>query len=200
MTTATVTCIASTCDRRVRYEDTFCQLHKQRISRGTPIDAPVQEKRPGAVCSVDECERASRCRGLCDMHWQRLQANGDPEATQVGERGAGHVRPSSGYRTVYRPGHPLAKTDGKVLEHRAVLFDAIGPGAHMCHWCLAVITWDAPYPTRRALVGDHLNFQRSDNRPENLVPCCVSCSARRNQHVKAAFVAAHAITVKENQS
>lgn len=45
-----------------------------------------------------------------------------------------------GYSVVQWPGHPLA-TNGSVREHRAVLFDKIGPGMHSCHWCAKPVTW-----------------------------------------------------------
>lgn len=31
------------------------------------------------LCSVDTCERASRVRGMCSMHWNRWRKHGDPE-------------------------------------------------------------------------------------------------------------------------
>src|SRR3990167_11499676 len=46
-------------------------------------------------------------------------------------------------RAVYRRDHPLGRSrDGKVMLHRIVLYDQIGPGTHACHWCGRLVTWD----------------------------------------------------------
>jgi HNH endonuclease len=56
---------------------------------------------------------------------------------------------SIGYIDLWKPGHPLARKDGYVSEHRKVLHDAgveIPPGAHV----------------------HHVNGDKQDNRKENL--------------------------------
>lgn len=69
----------------------------------------------------------------------------------VGSRktAAGHIN-QHGYRVVRRPGHPNARADGQILEHRLVMSDTIG----------------------RPLCADetvhHRNGVRDDNRAENL--------------------------------
>lgn len=60
-----------------------------------------------------------------------------------------HVMPS-GYVRVWEPGHPLANSDGHVLEHRKVLYDAgveIAKGTHV----------------------HHINGDKLDNRRKNLM-------------------------------
>lgn len=69
--------------------------------------------------------------------------------------------------------HPLAVGNSEVLEHRAVLYSEIGPGSHNCHWCGIQVSWGC------GLVVDHLNGDRVDNTPENLVPSCDSCNLVR---------------------
>lgn len=56
---------------------------------------------------------------------------------------------SNGYINIWAPAHPLARTDGYVLEHRMVVFDA-----------------GIPVPAGYDV--HHLNESRTDNRLENL--------------------------------
>ena len=75
--------------------------------------------------------------------------------------------------------HPLARTDGTVAEHRKVLWDKIGAGFHSCHWgCGRLLTWGG---LLQGICADHLDRDRSNNAPENLVPSCYLCNWRRHQ-------------------
>lgn len=93
-----------------------------------------------------------------------------------------------GYILAHIPGHPLAvNAAGDVLEHRAVLYDAIGPGPHPCEWCGAALDWylrlsrNGPRP-KDALTVDHLDNNTRNNARENLVPACHACNIRRSDH------------------
>lgn len=92
--------------------------------------------------------------------------------------GKGSVN-SEGYRMVSRPGHPIASKLGRVLEHRAVLFDAIGPGPHPCHWCGWSVNWKSDAGGR--INVDHLDDNRLNNALDNLVPSCMDCNTRRSK-------------------
>lgn len=94
--------------------------------------------------------------------------------------GKGTVNPE-GYRLVTRHGHPLANKRGLVLEHRAVLFDGIGPRRHRCHWCGGWLAWK-PSERDSAMEThvDHLDDDRLNNDPANLVPSCRSCNTKRS--------------------
>ncbi|AEQ21068.1 putative HNH endonuclease [Rhodococcus phage E3] len=80
--------------------------------------------------------------------------------------------------------HPLANAHGVVYEHRKVLHEQLGPGSHPCHWIdrygcgREALEWISEDRDNRLTV-DHLNWDRSDNRPENLAPACYSCNSRR---------------------
>lgn len=64
-------------------------------------------------------------------------------------------------------------------EHRAVLYDAIGPGPHSCHWCGKTIYWDAAAAER--INTDHLDWNRLNNDAANLVPACLDCNTKRRR-------------------
>ena len=86
------------------------------------------------------------------------------------------------YRHVSAHDHPLADKDGRVGTHRFALYERIGDGPHGCHWCGVLVNWMPGKRTARgALVVDHLNGERQDNRPENLVPSCHGCNANRTR-------------------
>lgn len=72
-------------------------------------------------------------------------------------------------------GHPLAGPNGGVMEHRAVLYDKIGPGQHPCHHCGTVVEWGLD------LHVDHLDDDPLNNDPDNLVPSCFPCNIHRTQ-------------------
>ena len=81
------------------------------------------------------------------------------------------------YRYIYLPNHPLANDRGYIYEHRAVLYDKIGPGPHPCHHCGKTLSWGGIH----GIHVDHLNDIPSDNRPGNLVPSCQKCNKRKTR-------------------
>jgi hypothetical protein len=104
------------------------------------------------------------------MHYWRWLRHGDPLATANDGRATVN---SNGYRTLHRPGHPLADKHGTVYEHRVVLYAIIGPGTHPCHWCRRPVTWG------KNLYVDHVNDDPLDNAPANLVQSCNGCNINR---------------------
>lgn len=92
--------------------------------------------------------------------------------------GEGSIIPD-GYRVLNLPSHPLARAQGKVPEHRVVLYAKVGPGPHPCHWCGTTLEWNATAGTR--INADHLDWDKLNNDPSNLVPACLNCNTRRRQ-------------------
>jgi hypothetical protein len=145
------------------------------------------------ICSIDSCgkPRFNKTLGLCAMHYARHQRHGDPLHTpHSGQRrehpkcvaGCACGKHKAGWasRTKYRllfsqHDHPIANRGGWLYEHRKVLYDAIGPGPHPCHWCSVVLTWGG----MKGIISDHMNRNKRDNRPENLVPSCQTCNTTR---------------------
>jgi hypothetical protein len=133
----------------------------------------------GVICATEGCDRPFYCKGYCTMHYQRLRARGDvgPASRVKAVDGAGFVT-EQGYRIVHLPEHPLAGAQGKVREHRVVLWQKIGAGPHPCHWCGVSLDW-FERPALRICV-DHLDHNRLNNSPDNLVPSCLDCNAKRS--------------------
>lgn len=77
------------------------------------------------------------------------------------------------------PQHPLATRNGLVLEHRAVLHDLLGDGPQACRWCQREVRWDAPLFDEAELTVDHLDRDRANNDPANLVPACRPCNSAK---------------------
>lgn len=94
----------------------------------------------------------------------------------------------SRYRNRYAAGHPLETpgSKGQVGVHRIVLFEAIGPGVHTCHWCGDEVAWH-PQPGEQLLVPDHLDNDGLNNERANLVPSCRACNQRRGRNVLDRF-------------
>lgn len=88
-----------------------------------------------------------------------------------------------GRPAVNRPGHPLATKQGRVSVYRMVLYDAIGPGTHPCHWCGIEVAWTAGGNGKGAPYGalhvDHLDGDIQNSDRTNLVPACSSCNTLR---------------------
>ncbi len=85
-----------------------------------------------------------------------------------------------GQRYVTAKGHPICPPSGLVAYARIVLYDKIGPGEHACNWCEKPVTWQYGL-SPDCLVADHVNWDRSDDTPENLVPSCLKCNAHRTR-------------------
>lgn len=82
-----------------------------------------------------------------------------------------------GYLITRDPSHPLATAQGKLLVHRAILYAMLGEGEHPCHWCNKMLTWRGR-PSLR-ISTDHLDHNRLNNHPSNLVPSCLDCNTKR---------------------
>lgn len=127
-------------------------------------------------CIIDNCTGLKVQHGLCNKHRLRLNRYGDVNHTKINAKGTGSLG-NHGYRTVWAPGHPMAMKDNRALEHRYLMFNALGEGPHKCHWCPALLEWPE-------ITIDHLNWNRTDNRLDNLVISCGPCNIKRQEPKK----------------
>ena len=140
-------------------------------------------KKPGRPpCAIAGCTGSLYCRGYCVMHYNRWREGIEPFDAPTPLRaapGEGSVIPD-GYRMLNMRDHPLARAQGKVPEHRVVLFAKIGPGEHPCHWCGKSLGWEAPRQSLK-IMADHVDHDRLNNAPHNLVPACLDCNTKRRR-------------------
>lgn len=136
------------------------------------------------TCIVAGCTAPPRSGSadLCNKHYFRKYRHGDATANWATDA----IRVSKGrrYRSAHLPQHPLAGLDGRVYVHRAVLFDEIGYGPHLCFWCGTTVTWGGR--SRTSLFVDHLDGYGDNNDPTNLVASCPACNTRRATTLKHA--------------
>lgn len=133
------------------------------------------------ICCIQDCPNPARSYSaeLCPKHYHRQYRHGNANLSYR-RSGIGKANATQ-YRRVLRRGHPLADKYNRLWEHRAVLYDSIGPGPARCHYCQLALSWSVDKFDPSALQVDHLNARRDDNRPENLVPCCRRCNVARGQ-------------------
>lgn len=129
------------------------------------------------MCVVEGCQnlRSGHKSGICDSCYSRLRRTGTIEKRAWKYRST----TSHGYIVVHDKTHGLSRSNGCVYEHRKVLFDAIGPGPHECHWCHIPVDWIKGRCLRGSLVPDHLDGNKTNNALSNLVPACNRCNATR---------------------
>ena len=200
-----VECVFPGCDKpRRTAKQEYCGGHYQQVRRGKEL-TPLRVKPsntgwvdgykvcPGCGENKSEDEyynnvrgvngKASRCKTCCDVtskEWQAKNYDSYIEAKRRWrEENEGHqYKDSAGYVMHIGFEHPASTPSGVTRHHRVVLWDTIGPGEHKCYWCGTTVSWFKSYPKDKdALVVDHLNGIRDDNRPENLVPSCQSCNS-----------------------
>lgn len=117
---------------------------------------------PETTCAAPECAKSrhiSRSR-YCPMHLWRLRKYGSLDLPARQPRGP-YVE-KTGY----------IKANGEWL-HRTILRAVIGGEPHPCHWCNRMLTWDVD------LLVDHVDGDKLNNDPHNLVPACNSCNVGR---------------------
>lgn len=107
----------------------------------------------------------------------RLKLSVANTGRRAGRPAAGRFIDRSGYvRLTMEDEHPLASRVGHLLEARKVLYDKIGPGSHLCHWgCGRLLEWGGS----TGICADHVDGNRINNDPENIVPSCNPCNGKR---------------------
>lgn len=101
-------------------------------------------------CKIENCIKIKMAKGLCSAHYARWKRYGDPNHMLRNCNGKG-TRARNGNIYIYKPKHPNAMKNGKILEHVHIMSEYL----------------QRPIDTKRECVV-HLNGNRSDNRIENL--------------------------------
>lgn len=136
--------------------------------------------KPRRECEWPDCTNLNigGYRAYCGRHHAANKKAGLPtkyHADKPAKVGRYHNK-VTGYWTVWIKDHPLAGKGGYVYEHRAVAFAKYGDGIQTCHWCSAAISWSETDV-------DHLDWNRSNNVPDNVVTACNRCNAIRVEPV-----------------
>ena len=129
----------------------MCGMHLSRIMRhGDPLYVPVKVKKIKPTCSIPaddgkQCWKSVQARGMCMMHYRRWMVHGDASITLASKNPKG-----AKYKMVIAHGHPNARSNGAILEHRLVMSQHLGR------------------PLFEQENVHHKNGNRKDNRIENL--------------------------------
>jgi hypothetical protein len=106
--------------------------------------------KPKDICQVvdrdGKCDKQMAARQMCQMHYRRWTLYNDPTITL---RNPNPKSPAK-YKMKVRRGHPNARSDGQILEHRLVMSEMLGRPL---------------FPHENV---HHMNGDGKDNRPENL--------------------------------
>ncbi len=126
------TCAVDACTAKATFPRRHCAAHIQ-----------AQNLARGNVCSVEDCPRAARAKGLCATHHRRLVEHGElTTARPQRPRGTGSLHPS---------GYVYVRADGRsVLQHRLVMEQVLGR------------------PLRPGESVHHRDGNRQHNSPDNL--------------------------------
>lgn len=149
-----------------------CNAHWQCLYRyGTETPPPAAPLDPMPFCCVHKCKNEVRSRNnpYCEKHYGRVRRG---VSLNDDEPPMHRYISSAGYVILKKSNHPLAMKGGNVFEHRLVAYEThqgVCPG---CFWCGLGLDWE------RAVI-DHLDENKENNTPSNLVVACSPCNRAR---------------------
>jgi hypothetical protein len=160
-------CLVPECGRRPKGRG-LCTLHYQQWKQGVSwpgVEIPDRghEKEAASysqeACLVEGCDQRPMNRWMCSKHAQQREAGIiDEDGRQLrepmprGRRPLDFRKEAAGYILVRAPkGHPYARHDGSILEHRLVMERRIGK-----------------YLDPDEFIVHHKDGDRANNSPDNL--------------------------------
>ena len=166
---------------KVNFGHGFCSGHYwQKFTAGREL----QPIRNNVGCSFTGCGRPHKGKGLCRAHLDQQRRG--IVLREIRPWGTGPHKTVHGYAVIsVSSDHPLGFAGNQAYEHRVVLYEQIGAGTHHCYWqlpgCAEWVTWELTWPKdgEHSLIVDHLDRERKNNDPTNLVPSCSTCNVKR---------------------
>lgn len=130
-------------------------------------------------CSVEGCGMEANRKGarLCEKHYMRQRRNGNTKSQY--ERAEEFSAHSGGYLLAKAKGHPLSLGGMRAYAHRVAFHEANGEGPFSCYWCGVGVSWADMHV-------DHLDDDKHNNDPKNLVASCPVCNMQRGHHKQVA--------------
>lgn len=120
-------------------------------------------------CAIEGCEgKATRKAQHCEKHYIRIRRTG----VATPRHAEGRYTTGAGYIKLLDRMHPLSDSNGNVYEHRHVAYVEHKGQCPGCFWCGVELEW-------KTAVVDHLDEQKANNTPSNLVVSCNDCNRAR---------------------
>lgn len=151
-------CSVDWCEKPVQGKG-WCSMHLARVTRTGDLGGrEVQEKRPGAVCAVEDCVSSilGGAQGLCMKHYARLLRTGT----------TGLIRRGAGYQVVHKR---LREDRGDARQHGCACGESAAQWAYR-NFCEDEMVYTVGKSETRYCV-----------HAEHYTPMCRPCHRRRDR-------------------
>lgn len=188
------TCCARDCTNEPSYKNGYCtpcgrQKSKEyRLRQAAKEGRTLRRRRKIKTLNMKEYRQQYYQENKAKMDAQNKRwREENPEKYRASRNnwirnneGHTYFEPSNGYVVYVGFNHPATNAGGLTFQHRIILWDKLNGQDAPCHWCGRELFWSKKYPQNQdALITDHVNNIKDDNRPENLVPSCGLCNITR---------------------